>query len=92
MAKFKLHGPLKQHVPNGELIIDGNRTVAESLTALTDAHESLKRVLYTDGTGKLHDYYRILVNEEMVEFLDDGMNTRLKAEDVVSILPPVSGG
>ncbi|MBI3738213.1 MAG: MoaD/ThiS family protein [Chloroflexi bacterium] len=92
MAKFKFHGSLKQHVPNGELLVDGNRTVVESLTAITDAHESLKRVLYSDGTRKLHDYFRILVNEEMVEFLDEGMNTRLKTEDVVSILPPVSGG
>ena len=92
MAKFKLHGTLKEHLPGGEVALDGNRTIAESLAAIAEAHTSLKKALYVDGAGMLHDFYRVIVNDEMAEFLDDGMEARLKDEDVVQVFPPVSGG
>jgi molybdopterin converting factor small subunit len=92
MAKFKFHGTLRDHVAGGEVIIDGDRSVAESLSEIAEAHASLKKVLYVNGADELHDFYRVLVNDEMVEFLDDGMETRLSAKDVVQVFPPVSGG
>lgn len=92
MARFKFHGTLKDRVPGGEVTVEGDRSVAESLSAIAEAHTSLKEALFVDGTGEMRDFYRVLVNDEMVEFLDDGMETRLSTEDVVHVLPPVSGG
>lgn len=92
MAKFKFHGTLKGHVPPGELMLDGSRTVAESLAAISEQHAALKKVLYDESTGAFHEYLVVVVNEEQVQFLDEGMDTRLQAEDVVQVFPPVSGG
>ena len=92
MAKFKFYGTLKQHMPQTEMMLDGNPTVAESLVAIANQHVALKAVLFDEATGVLHDYFVVIVNEEQAQFLDEGMETRLKAEDVVQVFPPVSGG
>lgn len=92
MATFKFLGSLRDHVTDGEVILDGNRTVSESLAAIADQHNTLKTTLYVDGTGALHEYIVVVVNDEQVEFLDDGLDTRLSNKDVVKVFPPVSGG
>ena len=92
MAKFKFLGSYRDHVTNGEVILDGNRTVGESLAAIADQHTMLKKTLYMDGTGTLHKYVVVIVNDDQVGFLDDGLDTRLSKQDVVKVLPPVSGG
>lgn len=92
MAKFKFYGTLKQHVSQTEMMLDGNRTISESLADIAEQHLALKAVLFDEATGVLHDYFVVILNEEQAQFLDDGMETRLKAEDVVQVFPPVSGG
>lgn len=92
MATCKFHGTLKDHVPNSELPVEENCSVAEALSMIAAAHAPLKEVLYVDGTGEIRDFYRVLINGEMVEFLDEGMDTVLGADDFVQVFPPVSGG
>ncbi|MFQ5472939.1 MAG: ubiquitin-like small modifier protein 1 [Dehalococcoidia bacterium] len=92
MAKFKFHGTLQNHLPARELFVDGNRTVAESLAVIADAHPALKASIYEHGHNRLHEYIIVVLNDEQVEFLDDGLDTRLSDDDTVQVFPPVSGG
>lgn len=91
MAKIKFHGTLRDHIPQGEVFLDGNRSVAQVLKVISNEHPKLKEALYTEE-DELQEYIVVVVNEEQVEFLDAGMDTRLVDEDVVQVFPPVSGG
>ncbi len=92
MAVFKFLGGLKESVPNGQVALDGEYTVAGALSAISNQYAALRQALYVDGSKQLHDYNRILVNGEMIGLLPDAMDTGLNPEDIVVVLPPTSGG
>lgn len=92
MAKFKFYGTLRDHVPDGEMAVNGSHKVGEALAAIAEQHAKLKETLYENSTGTLYEYIVVIINDEQVEFLDDGMETQLAEEDMVKVFPPVSGG
>ena len=87
MATFKFYGRLKDNIPDGQTVVNGNGDISETLAGILDEHPPLKEML-----AAYQDTYQIVLNGEMVQFLDDGMETRLEEEDVVQVFPPVSGG
>ena len=60
------------------------------ITSLDAAHPGLGERLL-DGSGNLRRFVNVFVRDEDVRFLD-GLDTRLKDDDVVSIVPAVAGG
>jgi len=88
MTTFKLYGNL-------EPLIDGVRAIeveADTIRAAVD--ELTKRFPALIGElvhedGEYNRYYSVLVNGEMMEFLDD-LDTTLAADDEVTIFPPTA--
>ena len=67
-------------------------TVELALETLVAQHSKLIELLYQDkNKQKLNDFFHILVNGMAIE-RQDGLETKLKEKDVISILPPVGGG
>ena len=50
-----------------------------------------KEQIINQKTGKVHTFYKILINGQDIEFLN-GLETKLKEGDTVTIFPPVGGG
>ena len=69
--------------------VDG-ATVGELLSSLTARYGELRRHLYSDE-GKLRSFVNVYVNDDDIRYLEREA-TRLKAGDVVSIVPSVAGG
>lgn len=64
--------------------------VASALRALGQRHEGLlERVL--DGNGALRPFVNVFVGSTNLRELD-GLETRLRAGDVIAIIPAVAGG
>jgi molybdopterin synthase sulfur carrier subunit len=66
----------------------GGRSLADALKNLAVQHPGFGEKLY-DEKGDLRKVIDLFVNGESIRFLD-GMQTRLKAGDVITILPAVS--
>jgi molybdopterin synthase sulfur carrier subunit len=65
-------------------------TVGEVLRALEVAHPGLAGQVLT-ADGELHKFVNVYLNDDDVRYLDR-LDTKVGADDVVSILPAVAGG
>ena len=61
------------------------------LREVTNKYPLLQQKLIGDN-GELHNYVHYFINGRDVRYLDAGMNTILKPDDVVSLFPAVGGG
>ncbi len=67
------------------------KTVEELIKKLVEKYgRRLEEELF-DSSGKLKDYYRIVVNGRNIKLLN-GVKTQLKDNDLVAIMPPIAGG
>ena len=66
------------------------KTVAELLTNLDSRYPGFMSQI-SDGTGGLHRFVNIYLNDEDIRYLH-ALDTALKEGDVVSILPALAGG
>src|SRR5438132_10152233 len=83
--------PLVQKVTNGEKTLQaGGSTINELLADLDRRFPGFAGEL-RDGSGQLHRFINIYLNDEDVRFLGK-LNTPVKDGDVVSILPAMAGG
>lgn len=65
-------------------------TVGEALVELERAHPALHRCI-CDETGAVRRHVNLFVNTAHVRDLA-GLETRLRAGDVIAVIPAVSGG
>jgi molybdopterin synthase sulfur carrier subunit len=65
-------------------------TVGEVLANLEARFPGFKSQI-SDGSGGLHRFVNIYLNDEDIRYLN-ALDTKLKAGDVVSILPALAGG
>ena len=72
-----------------EVSADGG-SVGEVLRALAEQHPATREQLFGDD-GSLNRYVNVYVNDEDVRVLD-GLDTPVKAEDTLVILPAMAGG
>ncbi len=86
MATFKLFGNLETLVSENQPITIGAPTVRLALAQLTTRFPSLVGEL-VHANGEFNRYYSIVINGEMMEFLND-LDTPLAAADVVTVFPP----
>src|SRR5215471_17767155 len=83
-------GPLRVYCAGAAQLSMTADTVRAALENLERSQSALYRNV-CDETGKLRRHLNVFVNSDNVRDLD-GVNTKLTAGDVVTILPAVSGG
>lgn len=89
MAKFKLFGNLEQLINGQQQPVElGAATVRAAIEELAKRFPALVGELVQPG-GEYNRYYSVLVNGEMMEFLDD-LDTQLAPTDEVTIFPPTA--
>src|SRR6185436_1431068 len=82
--------PLRPYTDSKDAVEVEGATVGEVLSSLTSRYGDLRRHLYSDE-GKLRSFVNVYVNDDDIRYLDREA-TKLKAGDVVSIVPSVAGG
>jgi molybdopterin synthase sulfur carrier subunit len=71
------------------LLVEGG-TVREVLEDLSARHPALAGQLLGED-GSLHRFVNVYVDDDDVRYLD-GLDTKVQADAVISILPAVAGG
>jgi len=74
-----------------ELPLDHGATAREVLDAIVARFPAMKKELLQED-NKLYGHVHFFINGRDVQFLMDGMDTRIKPEDVITIFPAVGGG
>ena len=82
--------PLRQYCGNASELVVSADTVQQALGEMERTQPQLYRNV-CDETGAIRRHLNVFVNDDNVRDLD-GVATRLRREDVVTILPAVSGG
>ena len=83
-------GPLRAYCAGAEQLSISAHTVRAALEELERSQSTLYRNI-CDETGALRRHLNVFVNTDNMRDLD-GVDTTLKAGDVVTVLPAVSGG
>ena len=81
---------LRQHTDGAASVSTDGATIGEVFAELTDRFPGLRGQL-TDGSGALHKFVNVYVNDDDIRYLDQ-LDTKVSDGDVVSILPAVAGG
>jgi molybdopterin converting factor small subunit len=90
MATLRIPTPLRPYAAGqGEVTVRGN-TVAEALAEVTERYSSLKPHLFTPD-GQLRSFVNLFINDEDIRKLD-GLNTPIKENDRLILLPSIAGG
>jgi adenylyltransferase/sulfurtransferase len=82
--------PLRPYTDSKDAVEVDGTTVGELLASLTARYGDLRRHLYSEE-GKLRSFVNVYVNDDDIRYLERE-STKLKAGDVVSIVPSVAGG
>ncbi|MFQ5472938.1 MAG: MoaD/ThiS family protein [Dehalococcoidia bacterium] len=88
MATFKLYGNLEPLIEGAQPVELDAPTVRAAIDELVEQHPSLVGEL-VHADGEYNRYYSLLVNGEMMDFLDD-LDTTLAENDEVTIFPPTA--
>ena len=86
----KLHGAFSQFAGGARSAKVEASDIGSALAALVEQHPSLAERM-RDEHGKLRDHVNIFANDDEIRYLD-GERTPLRENDVVHIVPAVSGG
>lgn len=89
-VKVRIPTPLRKLTADQELVSGNGNNLLECIDSLEQSYPGLKERL-CDETGELRRFVNIYVNGDDIRFLS-GLDTPLKADDEVSIVPAVAGG
>ena len=91
MITIRVFANLRMQLGKKEIQLEGDgKTVLDILNLFVHQYPMIKEHLF-DSEGKVRSFFSILVNDKNIR-LGDGLQTPLKNEDVVVILPPIGGG
>ena len=82
--------PLRKLTGNQNEVREEGGTIREILKNLEAHYPGIGERL-TDESGELRRFINIYVNEEDIRF-QDGLDTKIKLGDEVSIIPAIAGG
>ena len=88
--RINIPAPLRRYTEGQGLVEVSGNSVGSALDSLVQMHPSLRSQLYTDE-GRLRAFVNVYLNDEDVRFLEK-METIVKADDVISIVPSIAGG
>jgi molybdopterin converting factor small subunit len=89
MATVRIPTPLRTLTGGEEQVKAAGETVREVIEVLEKNHPGIRdRLLDEKGVRR---FVNIYVGDEDIRFLD-GLDTKLKAEDEISIVPAIAGG
>jgi len=74
-----------------EISLEEGATLHQLIEGLVGGFPAL-RLEWFDEQGHLYGHVHLFVNGRDLPFLENGLETRLMAEDTVSVFPPVGGG
>ena len=90
MPVLRIPTPLRSYTAGqSEIPVQGD-TVAEAMNDLMGQYPSLKPHLY-NGTGALRPFVNLFVGENNIKDLE-GLETPLKADDRLLLIPSIAGG
>ena len=74
-----------------EIPLEEGATLRQLIDGLVGDYPAL-RPEWFDAQGHLYGHVHLFVNGRDLPFLESGLDTRLLADDTVSVFPPVGGG
>ncbi|MBI4297515.1 MAG: MoaD family protein [Chloroflexi bacterium] len=89
-AEIKVAAIFQRHLGGARSVQAQGDTVGQALDDLEARFPGFKSHI-TSGTGQMHQFVNIYVNDEDIRFLKQ-LDTPLSDGDVVSILPALVGG
>ena len=90
MSTIKIPPVLRSFTDGAREISAEGASVGEVLRALATEHPATESQLFSEE-GELNRYVNVYVNDEDVRVLD-GLDTPVKPEDTLVILPAMAGG
>jgi len=90
MATVKIPPVLRSNTAGEKEVAADGSNVGEVLRALSEQHPDTRGQLFSEE-GELNRYVNVYVNDEDVRVLD-GLDTPVKPEDTLVILPAMAGG
>jgi molybdopterin synthase sulfur carrier subunit len=81
---------LRSHAGGAKVVTAEGSTVGEVLAALVTEYPGLAGQV-VDDAGSLHKFVNVYVNDDDVRYLS-ALDTPVKGDDDISILPAVAGG
>ena len=91
-VRVRFYGMAYDEVGTRELVLElvEGSTVNELLSILVERYPSLTKLVY-DDKGVFREYLEVAVNQTDIIGLN-GLETVLKENDLVLIMPPIGGG
>ena len=90
MATVKIPTPLRRLTKEKDEISTSAKNVADMISDLEKQFPGMRERL-CDDNDSIRKFINIYVNEEDIRFLD-GVETEIKDNDTVSIIPAIAGG
>jgi sulfur-carrier protein len=91
MAKVYLPTLMRRFADSQTSVAVEGTTVSAVLSGLVDSYPGLKPQVY-DGGGSLHKHLIIVLNDDDVRSLGEGLDHAVDSRDEVRILPAMAGG
>ena len=89
-VKVRIPTPLRKLTNGQEEVSAKGKSIGELIDALEKASPGMKE-RRLDETGKVRRFINLYLNDEDIRFKEN-METRLKDNDEVSIIPAIAGG
>ena len=90
MPDVNLPNLLRQHAGGQRSVRVEGETIGEVLEALQRQYPGMSGQLVT-ADGQLHKFVNVYLNDDDVRYMDK-LDTKVLADDNISILPAVAGG
>ena len=74
-----------------EITVANNETVHKLLDRLASKYPRFGQTIYDAGTARLMESVNLFLNGQHLELLS-GLDTKLNDGDVLSLVPPITGG
>ncbi len=88
--KVKFFANLRNITGVKEIEVEGVENVGLLLEKLVEIYgDAFREAVFDDG--KIRRFYKILHNGHDIDF-EQGLETKLKSDDVIAIFPPAGGG
>ena len=89
--RLELLAPLSQYAENQKVIEYDGESVRQIVDLLANKYPRLREQLYAPSSFSLREFVNIFLNGEDIRDLN-GLDTKLKDKDRITIMPAIAGG